>query len=84
MKMRAYGTVEEAAEKVFPRRRVRPQRLKPNSKQSLYRSAEALRHPKTGKRRVSPQTVKACSFKRVKAQPVSKVKVEVQAESKAT
>jgi hypothetical protein len=24
-----------------------PQRLKPDSKQSLYRSAEALRHPKS-------------------------------------
>jgi penicillin amidase len=33
------------AEKVFPGREVSPQRLKPNAKQSSYRSAEALRHP---------------------------------------
>jgi hypothetical protein len=40
--------VEEVAEKVFAGRRVRPQWLKPHAKQSPYRSAEALRHPKAG------------------------------------
>ena len=43
----AGGTTEEVAEKVLRGRRVRPQRLKAQSKQSLYRSAEALRHPKS-------------------------------------
>jgi len=37
----------EAAETLAFEARVRPQRLKPNSKQSSYRSAEALRHPKS-------------------------------------
>jgi hypothetical protein len=37
----------EAAEKLAFEPRVRPQRLKPNSKQSSYRSGEALRHPKS-------------------------------------
>ncbi|HKM46046.1 MAG TPA: gamma-glutamyl-gamma-aminobutyrate hydrolase family protein [Terriglobales bacterium] len=31
---------------------MRPQRLKPNSKQSIYRSAEALRHPKPSEKAV--------------------------------
>jgi hypothetical protein len=37
----------EAAEKLAFEPRVRSQRLKPNSKQSSYRSAEALRHLKS-------------------------------------
>jgi hypothetical protein len=41
------GTAEEAAEKLIPDQTVLPQRLKPESKQSSYRSAEALRHPKS-------------------------------------
>jgi hypothetical protein len=40
------GTTEEAAEELIPGQTVLPQRLKPDSKQSSYRSAEALRHPK--------------------------------------
>jgi hypothetical protein len=39
--------VEEVAEKSLPRRKVGSQRLKARSKQSLYRSGEPLRHPKT-------------------------------------
>jgi hypothetical protein len=38
---------KEAAEQLVPDRAVPPQRLKPDSKQSSYRSAEALRHPKS-------------------------------------
>ena len=41
------GTAEQAAEKLIPDQTVLPQRLKPDSKQSSYRSAEALRHPKS-------------------------------------
>jgi hypothetical protein len=41
------GTAEQAAEKLVPAQKVRPQRLKPDSKQNAYRSAEALRHPKS-------------------------------------
>jgi hypothetical protein len=41
------GTAEETAEKIIPERSLRPQRLKPHSKQCSYRSAEALRHPKS-------------------------------------
>src|SRR5208282_305774 len=44
------GTAEEAAEKVVPDQTVPPQRLKPDSEQSRYRSAEALRHPKSSPR----------------------------------
>jgi len=39
--------VEVVAEKVFPEREFLPQRLKPHSKQCTYRSAKALRHPKS-------------------------------------
>jgi hypothetical protein len=42
-----FGTPEQAAEKVASRQEPRPQRLKPHSKQCSYRSAEALRHPKS-------------------------------------
>jgi hypothetical protein len=42
------GTAEEAAEKLIPEQSLRPQRLKPHSKQCSYRSAEAL-HPITPK-----------------------------------
>src|ERR1019366_2962893 len=38
---------EQAAEKVASGQEPRPQRLKPHSKQCSYRSAEALRHPKS-------------------------------------
>ena len=41
------GTAEEAAEGVAFERRLLPQRLKPQSEQWSYRSAEALRHPKS-------------------------------------
>jgi hypothetical protein len=41
------GTAEEAAEKVASGQDPRPQRLKPDSKQNTYLSAEALRHPKS-------------------------------------
>src|SRR5260370_41813174 len=41
------GTAEQAAEKVVSEQEPRPQRLKPHSKQCSYRSAEALRHPKS-------------------------------------
>jgi hypothetical protein len=41
------GTAEQAAEKVASGQEPRPQRLKPYSKQCSYRSAEALRHPKS-------------------------------------
>jgi hypothetical protein len=40
--------VEEVAEKLLTEAVSMPQRLKPDSKQSLSRSAEALRHPKAG------------------------------------
>jgi hypothetical protein len=38
--------LQQAAEKLIPAQKVRPQWLKPHSKQCSYRSAEALRHPK--------------------------------------
>jgi hypothetical protein len=41
------GTAEQAAEKVIFGQKALPQRLKPHSKQCTYRSAEALRHPKS-------------------------------------
>jgi|SRR5208283_1956973 len=50
MFLSAYGTTEEAAEKVVPDQTVPPQRLKPDSEQSSYGSAEALRHPKSSPR----------------------------------
>jgi len=39
--------LKEAAEKLVRDQTVSPQRLKPDSKQSSYRSAQALRHPKS-------------------------------------
>jgi hypothetical protein len=44
------GTAEQLAEKVGVEQKSRPQRLKPHSKQCSYRSAEALRHPKSSAR----------------------------------
>jgi hypothetical protein len=41
------GTAEQAAEKVASGQDPCPQRLKPDSRQYTYRSAEALRHPKS-------------------------------------
>jgi c(7)-type cytochrome triheme protein len=41
------GTAEEAAEEVTSEQEACPQRLKPDSSQGAYRSAEALRHPKS-------------------------------------
>jgi hypothetical protein len=41
-----------------------PQRLKPDSKQSLYRSAEALRHPKSSAM-AFPQRLKPCLSRQV-------------------
>jgi hypothetical protein len=43
-----FGMTEEVVEKLLPKPSAWPQRLKPDSKRSLYRSAEALRHPKAG------------------------------------
>jgi len=40
-------TIEQAAESQIPAQKARPQRLKPHSRQCIYRSAEALRHPKS-------------------------------------
>jgi hypothetical protein len=58
---------EQAAEKVVSGQDPCPQRLKPDSKQYTYRSAQALRHPKARARstkqeqdRVFPQAVKPC------------------------
>jgi hypothetical protein len=36
-----------AAGRLVPERKARPQRLKPHAKQCSYRSAEALRYPKS-------------------------------------
>jgi ferredoxin len=40
----------QPAEKLVPGQKVRPQRLKPDSKQRTYRSGEPLRHPKSSTR----------------------------------
>jgi hypothetical protein len=40
------GTAEEAAEKLIPDNKVRPQRLTPNSKQCTYRSTGSAAPPK--------------------------------------
>jgi hypothetical protein len=40
------GDPWQAAEKVVSERKQCPQRLKPDSEQCTYRSAEALRHPR--------------------------------------
>ena len=40
----------QVAEKLTPAQKACPQRLKPHSKQCSYRSAEALRHPKSNAR----------------------------------
>jgi len=64
------GTAEEAAEKVVRDQTVSPQRLKPDSKQSSYRSAEALRHPKS--------TAKLSFSAACKAAPLqNKVKIRI-------
>jgi len=54
-------TVLQAAEKIVAEEGLNPQRLKPHSKQCGYRSAEALRHPKS--RRLKSGS--ALSFSRV-------------------
>jgi hypothetical protein len=41
------AAAKEVAEKVVSEQKQRPRRLKPHSKQCTYRSAEALRHPKS-------------------------------------
>jgi hypothetical protein len=47
----------QAAEKVVSGPESRPQRLKPDSKQSGYRSGKPLRHPKSG---ATPSFSAAC------------------------
>jgi len=44
--LKGLSAAKETAEKLASEQKVCPQRLKPGSKQSSYRSAEALRHPK--------------------------------------
>ena len=58
------STAEEAREKVLPTRPSEPQRLKPISKQDSFRSAEALRHPKSGATSTFPASGEGVSFPR--------------------
>jgi hypothetical protein len=53
------SAAKEAAGKSLPQRKVRPQRLKARLKQSVFRSAEALRHPKAGAKSSFSATSKA-------------------------
>jgi hypothetical protein len=53
------SAAKQAAEKVASGQEPRPQRLKPHSKQCSYRSAEALRHPKSQAKSSFSATCKA-------------------------
>src|ERR1035437_3288837 len=59
-------TAEQAAEKVASGQEPRPQRLKPHSKQCSYRSAEALRHPKSRAKSSFSATGEAVPFPKPK------------------
>jgi hypothetical protein len=58
------GTAEEAAEKLIPEQSLRPQRLKPHSKQCTYRSGEPLRHPKSSTTPTSSASCEVVPFPR--------------------
>ena len=45
-KTRSVARLKRLRKKSFPSEECSPQRLKPDSKQSLYRSGKPLRHPK--------------------------------------
>jgi len=64
------GTAEQAAEKVVRDQTVSPQRLKPDSKPSSYRSAEALRHPKSSAKFSSSAACEAVPYPKPFMRPV--------------
>ena len=70
----ASDTASEAAEKVVPDQTVSPQRLKPDSERSSYRSAEALRHPKSGPRLSFSAACEAVPFPKPTREGRSKAK----------
>src|ERR1019366_1664823 len=64
------SAAKQAAEKVASGQEPRPQRLKPHSKQCSYRSAEALRHPKSQAKPTFSATCKAEPYPKPFMRPV--------------